>query len=289
MPIETLGPVRHRCDRSGGCCEGHMVRVTPEEEARIVGLAPGLGVAEPVVDSAPGLPRVLRREAGRCVFLAADGCRVHRAHGADAKPAICRQYPLVAVRVGDAVRVGVDAGCLSAWATWQSGPKLESPGLVVSRVENQDAWIPIEAAILEATRKLRVPELVRRLTGDDVAVFAAATKERARRADLPERLAHPDVAAPLRTALAGLDRLLEAPLATLDAQVDAYVREMVRRMVWLRLTPHTPHPVAGARLALAGAVLLGPLGDIRRFGPAFAAWTRVVRERDIAAALLGAG
>ena len=289
MGIEVLGPVRHRCDRSGGCCEGHMVRVTPEEEARITGLAPGLSVEDPVVDSGPDLPRVLRREGGRCVFLGPKGCRIHASHGADAKPAICRQYPLVAVRVEDAVRVGVDSGCLSAWATWQTGPKLDSPGLVVSRVPNMPEWLPIEEGILAATRTLQVPQLVQRITGEDLNTFADGIKGRARWGRLAERVLHADTAGPLRVALGGIAEWIEAPVAPLNPQADAYVREMVRRVVWLRLAHNTPHPAAGARLALAGAVLLSPLRDIRKFGPAYAAWTRVMRAPEVAAILLAVG
>ena len=68
------------------------------------------------------LENLLRFEDGRCVFLDAHGCRIHAAQGPAAKPAICRQYPLVETDTGGGHRVGVDPGCYSAWQTRGAAP-----------------------------------------------------------------------------------------------------------------------------------------------------------------------
>ena len=61
-----------------------------------------MGIDQPFVNG------VLRQtEEGRCVFLDETHlCRIHAQYGADAKPLICRQYPIVGVRTETGERQG---------------------------------------------------------------------------------------------------------------------------------------------------------------------------------------
>jgi hypothetical protein len=78
------------------------VRVVPlaVERAGLEARASALGVRFPFDGQA------LRLVMGRCVFYD-DGCRLHEAYGADAKPRVCRQFPWVQ-RGGV---IGVDPAC----------------------------------------------------------------------------------------------------------------------------------------------------------------------------------
>lgn len=103
----------HRCLRCGASCQGLAVRVEGEERARIAEKALELGVERPF--SGP----FLRQNWGTCVFYA-DGCRLHASFGAEAKPAVCRQFPELGGRA-------IDPACLhpgevtevgEVWAEW---------------------------------------------------------------------------------------------------------------------------------------------------------------------------
>jgi len=102
-------PIGHRCQRCGASCTGsRVVPIDHDEAARIRTLAAALGIPSPLADGA------LRQNMGRCCFWAADaGCRLHETHGADAKPRVCRQFPIV--RAGN--RVAIDPACPHHQAT----------------------------------------------------------------------------------------------------------------------------------------------------------------------------
>ena len=85
----------HTCRHCGASCQGLRVRVHDDERAGIDAHAVSLGVQRPF--SGP----YLRQNWGTCVFYEA-GCRLHRAYGADAKPAACRAFP---------ERTGIDPAC----------------------------------------------------------------------------------------------------------------------------------------------------------------------------------
>jgi lysine-N-methylase len=60
--------------------------------------------------------RVLAKRAdGRCVFLSDEGrCRIHEIYGPDAKPAICRMFPLQVVPLGDFAYLTTRRSCPTA-------------------------------------------------------------------------------------------------------------------------------------------------------------------------------
>jgi Fe-S-cluster containining protein len=289
MAIEVLGPLRHTCLLSGGCCQGHFVHVSGEEAARVTALAPALGVDDPIVDGQ------LRRAGGRCAFLGDDNlCRIHATFGAEAKPIVCRQYPIVAIRVDGDVRIGVDPGCLTGWKTWDSAPELDAGRFVATQRDIDPRFLPIEDAILEMADDLSASEMLRRLLGPQSSSFAADLVRRAQTHRLSDRLRHPDTAPLLRSRLeATADRLSSLNAddlsdLVLDGASDAWVREAVRRVVWLRLVHRAPHPAAGAVLALSGAVLCSYAHDrFDDFAPAFSAWLRVMRAPEVIAIALG--
>ena len=109
-----MSGLRHRCTTCGGSCQGVNVRLLdPDELARVVRLGQELAVAEPVVGN-----RLRQTEDGRCVFLDETHlCTLHARFGADAKPLICRQYPLVQLSTEAGQRRGIDPGCYSAFQT----------------------------------------------------------------------------------------------------------------------------------------------------------------------------
>ena len=60
--------------------------------------------------------RVLSKKPdGSCVFLSTEGrCRIHQEHGADAKPAVCRMFPLQLVPLANRTNLTVRRLCPSA-------------------------------------------------------------------------------------------------------------------------------------------------------------------------------
>lgn len=139
--VVCRAPLRHRCDGTGGCCEGH--RIGPLDDAfreRLPDVLEALGDPRPV-EGPGGVVEVgeiegrtvawLRaREDGRCAFLEdGGGCRIHGALGAAAKPLVCRLFPAVFVRTEDGVRVGVTPRCYGHHRTFAAAPAQELPVL----------------------------------------------------------------------------------------------------------------------------------------------------------------
>ena len=61
--------------------------------------------------------RLAHKADGSCVFLAADGmCRIHQEFGFDAKPLVCRMFPLQIVPRENVAYVTVRRACPSAAA-----------------------------------------------------------------------------------------------------------------------------------------------------------------------------
>ena len=128
MSIELLGTLRHKCLQCGGICYS-TVPLRSEEVENIEKNARKLGISKPIDG------HHLRRIDGRCVFLAKDRrCKLHSRFGAEAKPVICRQFPVVSIRAEASVRVGVDPGCLMTSRSWRDGPQLVPEQLLASKV-----------------------------------------------------------------------------------------------------------------------------------------------------------
>lgn len=287
-PLRALGPLHHACHGCGGSCETVRPRALPDESAALEARAAELGVERPIVDGH------LRQEGGRCVFLdGASRCRLHSTYGAEAKPRICRQYPVVVVDAGRERRIGLDPGCYTAIATWRTAPE-PTDAWVVARGEIPEAAEREEAAVIgllgrsEATLASTLDALV----PDGSAAFGARLAERLASANLPALLARDDVGPQLRSALSWASGTPAPREARLDAECEAFAHDAVRRLVWLRLMPGFPAaPVA--LLGLAGALAASWVADetptatrSAAFGAAVAGWTRAIRAPMFRKALL---
>lgn len=274
----VLGPVRHACVACGGGCFGTDVPVAASERAGIAASAEALGVADPF--DGPHL----RKVQNRCVFLGDERrCRLHTSFGPEAKPAVCRQYPLIGRQVGLDVRLAVDPGCLHAWRSWETGPEAaDGVELAVSRGGQPMLWNGPEQALVQwiDPKRRSVADLFAALGDDASPTRLARGLVEAR---IGPRIAHPNTAQSLRESLAAVVDVLEEldpdapPPVRVPEALDRWTVEVVRRMVWLRLPSDLP-PGSRALGALAGALVCGwAHEDAEGYGPALAAWTRVVR------------
>jgi Fe-S-cluster containining protein len=287
-------PIRHACTACGGSCQGVRVRLTDDDErARIAELGPQLGVDDPLEGD------VLRMRGGACVFQREDGlCAIHRQFGAEAKPRICRQYPLVGLKDGRDVRVGIDPGCYAGLETRRSGPEVSPRDLAVSRNDVSEREAMFEEAFLDLSGSddASVARMIAWLTGQARAAntlppgFAGRLVQRVQAASLDVLLDLPDTSPKLRHHLltaADWDPAAPPAWPALTPEVDAYAVDVARRMVFLRLgVPALPSQATAALLTLCGAVLLGWAAPRpEHFGPALAAWARAIRARTFWRAL----
>ncbi len=280
MNIDVRGSMRHVCTGCGGSCRGVVVRVSEEEAARVHGMAAELGVDEPIVGDA------LRRERGACVFLDPGGrCRLHARWGAESKPAICRQYPVVAVSAEGSLRVGIDPGCYSHATTWQTAEQVTGGELSAQAVHLSPEALGEEAQVLSLLDQVdAVQDALRALVGD-VAGFDRRFAQRLREMDLGAVLDDPSLGVTWRAALRPL---VGGPALAPPSQAhDAYALDATRRVVFLRLLTRLGSPGGAALLTLAGARALsrGEL-DGASFGAALAGWTRSLRSPPFLAAFL---
>jgi len=124
LPIQPL-PMLERwdCHQCGACCRGSLVPLSAEELARLKSQKweerpefknIALYVRENWLSSGY---RLAHRDDGSCVFLMPDGrCRIHAELGADAKPLVCRMFPLQIVPRDNVAYVTVRRACPSAAA-----------------------------------------------------------------------------------------------------------------------------------------------------------------------------
>lgn len=124
LPIKPLPIIeRWSCHQCGICCRGSVVSLSAEDLARLK----QQGWAEhpdfrgrPVVVRESwlgGEHHLAHREDGSCVFLLPDGlCRIHKELGFDAKPLVCRTFPLQLVPRDNAAFVTIRRACPSAAA-----------------------------------------------------------------------------------------------------------------------------------------------------------------------------
>ena len=118
---EGLRPPQHGCVGTGTCCSASFLGpIHPAEAAQMTTLAFGRERR-----FAPGAPRfeiaqfrgkevrgMARDAAGQCVAQGDDGlCEIHLAHGPQAKPLTCRQFPLRLHQSPDGVHVSLLLAC----------------------------------------------------------------------------------------------------------------------------------------------------------------------------------
>ena len=133
-PLVLVGS-RFGCQNSGACCRGYVFgSVSGEEKARIEALEPRKALRqigdnrlflEAGVSSGKATYR-LATKGDACIFLE-DGpmCGLHRAFGANAKPALCQLYPIAAIATIEGLKVYDRGECATFAASTRTGTLLE--------------------------------------------------------------------------------------------------------------------------------------------------------------------
>jgi lysine-N-methylase len=124
LPLKPLPMIeRWDCHQCGVCCKGSLVPLTPPEVERLKQQGwherPEFrGTPVVVNERTQGQThRLAQRADGSCVFLLPDGlCRIHKELGFDAKPLICRMFPLQVVPRDNVAMVTLRRACPSAAA-----------------------------------------------------------------------------------------------------------------------------------------------------------------------------
>jgi Fe-S-cluster containining protein len=289
MSIATLGPLRHVCAMCGGSCQGVNVSLSSQEElTQVLAQAEQLGIS----DAAP--EGVLRRVHGRCVFLGDDElCRIHGAWGMSAKPKVCQQYPMIATRVGDETRVGLDPGCFHSVKSWTTGPEVPGGSLMVSVSAQPDALLPHEERVMAVLEQAEsIEQALANLVPGGLEGFLGRWIQALQEVDLADLLADPDTPSSLEQSLGPLARALATWTTIpgppeLSENARAFALDATKRMVWLRLCSKIPSPAVVALLSLGGAMACGWTNtDDAAFGQALAGWMRAIRAPAVLGRLL---
>ncbi|MCA9520855.1 MAG: YkgJ family cysteine cluster protein [Myxococcales bacterium] len=131
--LRTQGENRYRCQGCGFSCRGPEIPlIDAGEVARLEGahaeLArrdPALAAVEPFRRDPGGFVHLVRI-GGECPFLdETDRCRLHSELGAEAKPLACRIFPLIAVAVGDEIRLGLSGSCFRLHRTFDGAERFD--------------------------------------------------------------------------------------------------------------------------------------------------------------------
>lgn len=102
LRLETLPIMEHwDCHQCGHCCRGSIISLSSEDAERLRSQGwdqhpdfAGERIVTPLAGRHDAL-QLAKRADGSCVFLTADNqCRIHQLHGANAKPLVCRMFPL---------------------------------------------------------------------------------------------------------------------------------------------------------------------------------------------------
>jgi Fe-S-cluster containining protein len=283
--------LRHSCLACGGACQAVVVPVIgAEERARIESLGAQLGVPEPVVNG-----RQLRMVGGRCVFLGEDElCRLHGTFGSASKPAVCSQFPLLVLRVGESLRVGIDPTCFTAYQTWRDGPPVSSPGAMTMPVPLDPSQEPIESRLISVleSEDAGLGMFLRAVAGepqdgDKLPTGFATRLITAMQASPLEEILHkegvgraiPGALAPLRAALPTWSASSPPPWPPENPEIIAWGVESVRRTLFLRTQAAQLPVVAGvALLAAAGGVACAwACPEPKDYARALAGWLRLCR------------
>ena len=277
--------LKHECIECGGSCRGVRVRPTSKTEERHINeLASKLEISNPWLDGA------LRTERGSCVFLDEVGlCKIHAGFGIEAKPAICRQYPLVCVHTETGRRLGIDPGCYGAIRSWRAGPVLVAQAIVAA--PSKTPFLSAEGPLLQLLGhpELTLQMLIQALTRQTVEAFALSVLQKFATFPLGELLARPEGGPTLKRSLSSVAEILQRRVppafAGLAPEVEAYALHCVYSMVYLRLVPPLPPPQV-VLLMLSGIVVAGLAEKAPNpFGAALAGWSRAIRAPAFLTAL----
>jgi Fe-S-cluster containining protein len=148
----ALSDSRFRCQGSGECCRGYVFGpISKEEKSRIEALnprqaLPQLGnkqLFEAMGAGSGSRGYKLATTSGACVFLEAGlRCGLHRAFGADAKPALCQLYPLAAAATIDGLKVYDRGECATFAVSAQQGTFLADELPKIRALADRDLYHP---------------------------------------------------------------------------------------------------------------------------------------------------
>jgi lysine-N-methylase len=124
LPIQPLPLAEHwDCHQCGACCRGSIVPLSDEELAQLKAQGwhdrPEFKNTLLFVRDSwfSARYRLAHRPDGSCVFLSPDGlCRIHQEFGAEAKPLVCRMFPLQIVPRDNVAMLTIRRACPSAAA-----------------------------------------------------------------------------------------------------------------------------------------------------------------------------
>jgi Fe-S-cluster containining protein len=124
LPIKPLPLIeRWDCHQCGVCCRGSIVPLSDDDVARLQAQnwdqQPDFrGTRVFVREKSPGHDyRLAHRADGSCVFLMQDGrCRIHKELGFEAKPLVCRMFPLQIIPRDGQAMLTIRRTCPSAAA-----------------------------------------------------------------------------------------------------------------------------------------------------------------------------
>jgi lysine-N-methylase len=131
LTIKTLPIVENwECAGCGRCCRGSLIWLDSADLAKLREQAwekhAEMAGVKTVVRHGwlDRRYRLAQREDGSCVFLMSDGrCRIHAEHGAEAKPLVCRMFPLQLVPLEKQAYLTTRRACPTAAA--DQGPELK--------------------------------------------------------------------------------------------------------------------------------------------------------------------
>ena len=154
----VLDGARFECQGSGQCCQNYVFGpLTDADIARLEGLdlsAFGPGPYWGFLERKDGKPeRYLTSTNDRCMFLEGDHrCGIHARFGADAKPGLCRMYPLEQIATVDGIRLYDKGTCATLrparWGT-RSSTAPSSPVLPPAQLApdvQSAAGLPLDTA-----------------------------------------------------------------------------------------------------------------------------------------------
>src|SRR5262249_44707923 len=115
LPTSLLEGARFECQGSGECCQNYAFGPLEDDDIARLEALDLKDFAPPYVEEKNGA-RYLRSVDNHCVFLAPDmRCGLHARFGADAKPRICRLYPLATLATIEGLRL-YDSGSCATFA-----------------------------------------------------------------------------------------------------------------------------------------------------------------------------
>ena len=220
---------------------------------------------------------------------------IHREFGFAEKPARCQAWPLKLVRTESETRLSVDPGCVSTYRHFADGPLLELPEKVVVRDGVLDpAQRSVEMALLRASMApdasvTGLLHMISRSPGGEglpegmgarMITRVQATRFRSFIQDPELGWGIRDPLSHMADAIESWDREAPPAWSGLTPEMDAYALDTFRRKLFMREAPEQPKIMGDALLTLTGIVACAwadPTPEV--FGPALAAWTRLLRFR----------